>query len=56
MVASMFPSEIPLVGASVSLSLYEGEIDRGAQPEHQNLSELICTDDLTVQLTVSDQC
>ncbi|TNN71348.1 hypothetical protein EYF80_018426 [Liparis tanakae] len=29
----MFPSEIPLVGVTVSLCLYEGMMDRRAQPE-----------------------
>lgn len=32
----------PLLGATVSLSLYEGKIDGGAQPEHHNLELLFC--------------
>lgn len=41
------------MGAEVRFRVYEA---RG-QPEHHSLQRLpVCTDDLTVQLTVSDQC
>lgn len=44
--------------ACVSLSLYEEETERRAQPQPSalSLSLLICTDYYSLKLTVSDQC